>query len=200
MQLCNKSGKYNLFTGFHIPAGDKTFPAVFTCGKTLPTIFSSRRPNRNEIILSEENLILMLIYCCWTLLLLWFGENMSKWCFTSTTAELNIFQMWNAFSGENRDKTESRLTMLFHELAWDNIAPASWSMTVVWRGDAFGERNEVDLWENGLTCIVTWCEWPLLGRLVFWTAANELVLVWVLGRNNFHHPLRLVSTPEIWES
>lgn len=22
-------------------------------------------------------------------------------------------------------------------------------------GDAFGERNEVDLWENGLLCIVT---------------------------------------------
>lgn len=28
--------------------------------------------------------------------------------------------------------------------------------------------SEVYLWENGLICIVTWCEWPLLGRFGSW--------------------------------
>lgn len=123
----------------------------------------------------------MLIYRCWTLFYYCDSvKNMSKWCFTSPTAELKFSLVVSAW---RIDKVNLKLFCVTYEAKqwqWINLSGSSLlklSMAHVGRGGCPGARVKrsgfMGKWFN--MCIVTWSEWPLLGRLVFWIPANKHV-------------------------
>lgn len=150
------NGKHNmLFTGFHIDMKNYFFFYFSRSSGILQSIFSGKTTT-NKNILKAENLILMLIYCFWTLFYYCDSvENMSKWCFMSPNGELNFL---SPLSAEAIDKVNLCSCFIHDIKSWRQINSTKksllkFSMLYVWRGDACaqwgGEResSEVDLWE-----------------------------------------------------